>query len=70
MHHIAATQIAAMLIADVVHRNEFPLFCRVIAVIAPTVFQHRHLTCLKSRASPFGLCCHFSFRHAGFLFKQ
>ena len=29
-----------MQIGDVVHR---PLFCRVIAVIAPPVFQHCHL---------------------------
>ena len=56
-HHIAPTQLAAMHIADFVHR-------RVIrfAVMTPLVFQRCHLQVLTSRASPFGLCCHFS-RH-------
>ena len=39
VHHIAATQIAAMQIADFVHRNRLPLFGRVIAAFALPVFS-------------------------------
>ena len=37
--------------------------------MAHPVLQHRHVNFLTSRASPFGLCFHFSFRHNGFLYK-
>ena len=69
VHHIAATQIAAMHNADVLQCKWFPRFCSVIAVMARPVLQHRHVNFLTSRASPFGLCFHFSFRRNGFLYK-
>ena len=69
VHHIAATQIAAMHNADFLQQKWFPLFYSVIAVMAHPVLQHRHVNFLTSRALPFGLCFHFSFRHNGFLYK-
>ena len=42
------------------------LFYSVIAVMAHPVLQHRHVNVLTSRASPFGLCFHLSFRHKWF----
>ena len=68
VHHIAATQIAAMHNADFLQRKWLPLFYSVIAVMAHPVLQHRRVNYLTSRASPFGLCFHFSFRHNGFLY--
>ena len=56
VHHIAATEIAAMHIVDFVHGNCFPQFCRVIAVVAASVFQHCYPTCFWHRThhlSPF-----------------
>ena len=62
LHDIAATPIAAMHIAAIsCIATDFP-FCRVIAVIAPPVFQHRNLeflTCepahpLQRSLGPFG----------------
>ena len=49
VHHTAATQIAAIDIADFV----------VPAVIPALVCQHRNLRLWTSCASPFSLCCHF-----------
>ena len=69
VHHIAATHIAAMHNADFLQRKWFPLFYSVIAVMAHPVLQHHHVNFLTSRAAPFGLCFHFSFRHKGFLYK-
>ena len=43
------------IIADFVHRSDSP--CRrVIAVVTPTVFQHRHLKFLTPRKLPFTFC--------------
>ena len=49
VHRIAATHIAAMHIADLVHRNELPLLSRVIAAMAAPDYQHRHLEFLTRR---------------------
>ena len=38
--------------------------------MAHPVLQHRHVNFLTSRASPFGLCFHFPFRHNGFPYKK
>ena len=59
----------AMHNADFLQRKWFPQFFSVIAVMAHPVLQHRHVNFLTSRASPFGLCFQFSFRHNGFLYK-
>ena len=51
------------------HRYSYPLFYSVIAVMPFPVLQRRRVNFLTSRASPFGLCFHFSFRHHGLLYK-
>ena len=65
VQHIMAMQTAAMHIVDFEHckRSPPPPFCRVIALMRPSVFLHHHRipSFLTSCASPFCLCCHLSF---------
>ena len=69
LHHMAATQSAAMHIADSSIAIDFPYFVGSSIWSLPggsPVLRHCHPSVLTSSASPFGLCCHFSFGCNGF----
>ena len=63
--HRRNPKVAEMHITNFMHCNLFPW---VITVMALTFVQHRHLKLLTLHASPFGLCCPFSFRAATLLY--